>query len=134
MSLKPETVFYQRIKPYLEALPYSFVLRMQQEAIRGTPDIIMCVRGRFVALELKKSAKAPVTKLQKYVLEMVRRAGGYGEVCYPENWLFIYSDLLRIANKETADVYSDQKTVSTAPSRPGVQQNHALRRARRHQV
>lgn len=46
---------------------------------RGTPDILACVDGRFVALEGKRAGEHP-TPLQAYTLEQIRKSGGIAEV------------------------------------------------------
>ena len=46
----------------------------------GIPDILICHKGCFVATELK-AGRYKATKLQRYVLEMIRRAGGRAAVC-----------------------------------------------------
>lgn len=48
----------------------------------GVSDIILCVRGTFVALELKKNAKEKPTELQKLFIDSVHKAGGYGIVAH----------------------------------------------------
>jgi hypothetical protein len=65
-------------------------------ALVGVPDFLGCVRGRFVAIELKKDKETKPSKLQRYVLEQIRRAGGYGFVAYPENAKKILSKIERI--------------------------------------
>lgn len=61
-------------------------VKVQQVAISGTPDILACINGRFVALELKRSKGAVISELQKHVLKKINDAGGLGLVVYPENW------------------------------------------------
>lgn len=47
----------------------------------GTSDVIACVRGRFVALEVKKPKDGvPVTPEQTAFLALVNRSGGVGVV------------------------------------------------------
>lgn len=41
----------------------------------GTPDVLACVRGRFVAIELKMPGKKP-TKIQDVQLRRIIAAGG----------------------------------------------------------
>jgi len=41
----------------------------------GVPDILICFRGRFVAIECK-AGKGKVTALQQSNLEAIRQAGG----------------------------------------------------------
>ena len=45
----------------------------------GTPDLILCVKGRFVALEVKKSGKPP-KKIQEYRQNEIRKTGGISEI------------------------------------------------------
>lgn len=48
----------------------------------GVPDIITCVNGYFIAIELKTET-GRVSKLQEYNLEEIRRAGGAAMVLRP---------------------------------------------------
>ena len=50
---------------------------MQQ---RGVPDIICCVNGSFVALEVKRPGMGRLTELQALTIERIRDAGGVAEV------------------------------------------------------
>jgi hypothetical protein len=47
----------------------------------GTPDLLICVRGRFVGLEVKREG-GKVSEIQKYQGEKIRSAGGIFEVVY----------------------------------------------------
>ena len=55
--------------------------------------MIGCLNGKFVALELKKDAKAPIGKLQVHILNLINDAGGLGLVVYPENWEEVFIEL-----------------------------------------
>ncbi|MBP2655621.1 MAG: hypothetical protein H6Q73_3190 [Firmicutes bacterium] len=48
----------------------------------GIPDLLCCIRGKFVALELK-TEKGRATVLQKYNLFKIQDAGGYARVLRP---------------------------------------------------
>lgn len=50
---------------------------MQQ---RGVPDIICCVNGSFVALEVKRPGMGRLTELQALTIERIRDAGGVAEM------------------------------------------------------
>lgn len=50
---------------------------MQQ---RGVPDIICCMGGVFVALEVKRPDVGRLTDLQALTIERIRDAGGVAEV------------------------------------------------------
>lgn len=48
--------------------------------VRGVPDLLACVRGRFVALEVKDPHGDPPTALQLYTIDQIRAAGGIAAV------------------------------------------------------
>jgi hypothetical protein len=86
VAQKPETVFRNgQVIPFLKKLKHTFYQSIQQMAISGTPDILLCVRGRFVALELKSKGGKP-TALQNYVLDQITKADGISLVASPTNW------------------------------------------------
>lgn len=51
----------------------------------GIPDLLCCIRGKFVALELK-TEKGTATVLQKYNLFQIQEAGGYARVLRPSEF------------------------------------------------
>ena len=65
------------IKKYLATLPETFAWKEHggQYGTAGIPDIIVCHRGRFIALEAKVGKNQP-TKLQAVTIEQIRKAGG----------------------------------------------------------
>jgi hypothetical protein len=106
MSRKAETKFRARIKPRLESLPNTVVFSIQQQTIRGTPDLLVCCRGVFVALELKAAGKSPVSPLQAYNISRISKAFGLAYVVHPDNFEVVLAVLSRIANGEAADLLS----------------------------
>ena len=97
MAKKPETLFKEKVMLTLRNLPYSWWEKIQQAAIRGTPDIIGCVAGTFVAIELKKDKNAKPDELQRWKLDQIDRAGGVAMVVHPGNWDRMYNRLLKLA-------------------------------------
>ena len=69
----------------LNQLPNVWAEKIQQVGKRGTPDILACISGRFVGIELKKSGKETTDRLQHHKLGLIEKAGGVGLVAYPEN-------------------------------------------------
>ncbi len=51
----------------------------------GIPDLLCCIKGKFVALELK-TEKGTATVLQKYNLFKIQEAGGYARVLRPSEF------------------------------------------------
>lgn len=85
---KLETVFRDHVRRDLAKLEKEHAVfwePLQQKTICGTPDYILCVRGLFIALELK-SEIGVVSRLQDRKLKKIARAGGMGFVVRPSNW------------------------------------------------
>ena len=94
---KPETKFKEMVMPKLRELPYSWWEKIQQKSLCGTPDILGCIAGTFVAIELKKDEYARITELQQYKLDQIDRAGGVALIVTPESWNRVYSRLLKFS-------------------------------------
>jgi hypothetical protein len=102
MARKPETVFKEKVIAYLKKLPRTWYVVVDQRALRGTPDLICCINGHLVGIELKASISETHNsarfKLQQYNLDKIRKAKGFGFVIYPENW-----DKARLRLKDIAE-------------------------------
>lgn len=86
MSQKPETVFRQnKVIPFLKTLRHTVYFPIQQRAICGTLDFLLCVQGHFVALELK-SPGGSTSKLQDFNLAKITQCKGHSLVADPNNW------------------------------------------------
>jgi hypothetical protein len=46
----------------------------------GIPDLLICLFGRFIAIELKKDSSCKATEKQMYELAQIRKAGGLAGV------------------------------------------------------
>jgi hypothetical protein len=57
---------------------------------------MLCIRGKFVGLELKSKEGSP-SKLQEYKCAQIEKAGGLYYVVYPHNWLEIKAVLETLA-------------------------------------
>ena len=51
----------------------------------GVPDIVCCVNGHFLAIEVKAGTNKP-TALQVREIEAIRRCNGVAVVANDENW------------------------------------------------
>ena len=84
INIAGEKNFENKIKSYLKSIGAYFIKTHGDRFSKvGTPDIIACVNGKFVALELKGKGGKP-SELQLYHLECIRLAGGYGVVSAPK--------------------------------------------------
>ena len=81
-----EKVFENKIKNYLKSKKcYCVKYFGCMYSTSGTPDILACINGYFVAIEVK-AQDGVVSALQLEKLNQVRRSGGFGYVAYPSGW------------------------------------------------
>jgi hypothetical protein len=88
-----ERDFKKRVLKDLATLPKTWCVKVQQVAVAGTPDILLCWHGLFVAMELKRSKSEHPTKLQAYTLGKIQAADGIALEANPENWQRIFMAL-----------------------------------------
>ena len=76
-----EATLIQSIRKYLATLPDCFFWKEHggQYGTAGIPDIVVCYKGRFIALEVKVGKNKP-TKLQAATIDKIRQAGGTASV------------------------------------------------------
>jgi hypothetical protein len=96
MSSNPETKFKEKVRIKLNALPKSHWFKIQQVSLRGVPDFLGVVNGRFVALELKTET-GRVAPLQEYHIKKLEEAGAYACIVRPSTWDEVYKELQEIA-------------------------------------
>ena len=53
----------------------------------GIPDILMCLKGVFIAVEVKRDIKHKPTKLQEHELWKIQKSGGWACVIHDGNLL-----------------------------------------------
>lgn len=81
-----EKNFENRIKKYLEKRGCWFVKFFANAyTSSGIPDILCCVNGRFVGIEVKQESGKP-SLLQKVHLKNIGNAGGVGVLAYPSGY------------------------------------------------
>lgn len=122
MTKNPETIFKERALADLRALPKTWAEKIQQVAIHGTPDILACIGGDFVAIELKKDEKGKPSAIQQYELERITRAQGRAFVASPETWDKLLLKLRRravLGYWPSGAAYSPRRTKKKTPARKG---------------
>lgn len=93
--MQNETAFKLRIRPKITAIPNSIFFKIQQRAVRGVPDLIGCINGKFVALELKVD-KHRADPLQAHYLKKIAESGGISFLVTPENFEEVYQQLRQL--------------------------------------
>ena len=77
-----ETKLKNQVIEYLRrAYPTAGVYKSADRFTSGIPDLILCVDGKFFAIELKVGRNEP-TPIQKFVIKRIRAAGGRVAVCW----------------------------------------------------
>ena len=77
-----EQQIQKKIIQYLEQEGY-YVVKVISASKSGVPDILTCIEGRFVGIEVKKpETKTNVSKLQEYNLDKINEAGGVSTVAW----------------------------------------------------
>ena len=71
----------QKILAELKTKPDTFVFKTIQCNVRGIPDIIVCHKGTFIAIEVK-DGKDKLSEIQKEQLLRIEAAGGTAWTCY----------------------------------------------------
>jgi len=69
------------LKALRKKFPTSFWYKASDMRLSGIPDILGCVFGNFIAIEVKVAPNKP-TPLQKATLRKMQKAGGWTMVAY----------------------------------------------------
>lgn len=78
-----EKTFENKIKKFLESEGAYFVKFFANGFTKtGVPDILACVNGYFVGVEVKAQTGKP-SELQLHNIDKIRKAGGFAFVLYP---------------------------------------------------
>lgn len=82
----PEKRFENKIKTMLDEHGAWYVKYFANRNTRsGIPDILACVNGEFLGIEVKSDSGNP-TDLQLHHIEKIRKAGGLAFVVYPSGF------------------------------------------------
>ena len=81
-----EKNFENHIKAYLKRYNcYHVKFFANGFTKRGVPDILACINGYFVGIEVKSDDGKP-TDIQLHNVDQIRKSGGYAWVVYPSGW------------------------------------------------
>jgi len=78
-----EQQIQKKILTMLEQDYDAYTTKVVTASKAGVPDILCCIEGRFVAIEVKKpESKNNVSKLQEYNLTRIEQRGGIAMVAW----------------------------------------------------
>lgn len=83
--MKSESKFKERVLKDLKTLDGAWFFKTQERGRRGIPDIIACLNGSFVALELKTDT-GKLDRLQEHTIGKIRQAKGFAISTTPSEW------------------------------------------------
>lgn len=86
MDVGPEKTFENKIKRFIEDKGgWQVKFFANSYTKNGIPDILACINGYFVAVEVKAANGKP-SPLQIHCCEEIRKAGGFAFVLYPSGF------------------------------------------------
>lgn len=90
----PEKNFENRVKAYLISKG-AYVRKMSggSQTKKGTPDLFVCYKGHFIALETKAPDGDDTVELQQANIRWIKEAGGYARYLFPEDFEEFKKDL-----------------------------------------
>ena len=81
-----EKTFETKVKDFLNNQgAYGVKFFANNFTKRGVPDLLYCVNGYFVGIEVKAQDGHP-SELQLYNIAKIRKAGGFAFVLYPSGF------------------------------------------------
>ena len=84
--MTPETKFKMKVKKYLDEIGAYHVKQFGCSLTkRGVPDILACIGGYFVGIELK-AENGKIDPLQYKNITDINQSGGKGMILYPSDF------------------------------------------------
>lgn len=78
-----EQQIQKKIINLLETKYNAYVVKVQTASKAGVPDLLACVEGKFIGIEVKRlESKNNVSKLQSYNLDKIEDAYGLSMVAW----------------------------------------------------
>lgn len=96
-----EKEFEKKVKKFLDGLgPEVWYFKHWAGAYSksGIPDIIACISGHFMGIELKKEDGTP-SPLQIRNIDLIQAARGYGYILYPKDFEAFKEDVRAIVKE-----------------------------------
>lgn len=97
-----EKIFETRVKRYIESQGgWQVKFFANAYTKTGVPDILSCIHGYFVGIEVKSERGTP-SELQLHTIRQIRAAGGFAFVLYPSGYN-TFKQFINDLNKDTFD-------------------------------
>lgn len=94
--MTPEGKVKKEIKEYLDSIgAYYFMPVQMGYGVRGTPDFLVCLHGRFIGIEAKAPGKR-ANRLQELTMNRIRASRGFAFIARSAQDVFDYFDRHRV--------------------------------------
>lgn len=92
-----EKTFENEIKKFLNKLPNTWYFKVWSGPYSksGIPDIIVCINGHFVALEVK-AENGKASELQKRNIRLINECKGKAYIVYPKDFEILKERLIEL--------------------------------------
>lgn len=82
-----EKIFENKIKHYIKDVLGGWYIKFFANSYTrsGVPDLLCCINGYFVAIEVKAQNGKP-SELQIYEIKKIKKSYGFAAVVYPSGW------------------------------------------------
>lgn len=101
----PEKKFEEKVKKFLKDNNCWYVKFFANRMTKsGVPDLLACVNGHFLGIELKAENGKP-TELQLYNRREIRNSGGLAIVLYPDQFEHFKELINALLRNDLYDVY-----------------------------
>ena len=71
----PESAVLAAVRQWAARYPDVYLVRVVQAGSSGVPDLLLCIRGRFVGVECKAPGKKPTALQLKHGADIARTGG-----------------------------------------------------------
>lgn len=92
-----EKQFENQIKAFLDMLPNTWYFKYWAGPYSkaGIPDIIACINGKFIGIEVKAPNGRP-SELQKRSVRLIQESKGIGYILYPKDFESFKNDMRKL--------------------------------------
>lgn len=101
--MQPEAKIGKKIREYIEgAGGFVFKVHGGPQMMAGLPDLVCCIQGLFVGIEVKQPGQNPTAR-QVFVHNLIRRSGGHVVVAHSVEEASVFIENLFTAPEHRRD-------------------------------
>lgn len=102
VNIAEEKNFENKVKTFLKS-QNAWILKTWGGGMQrsGIPDLLCCVHGKFVAVEVKATRGKP-SELQLWNVKKIKESGGIAVVLYPKDFEEFKKEILKLKGENDA--------------------------------